>query len=61
MSSEQRDNNLGIDPELRNRDPLAYLKALLDLKERQERGLIEYQPIQQDEPLPPPIEFGLGS
>ena len=56
MSAEQRDNNLGIDPELRNRDPLAYLKALLDLKEKQERGLLEYQPVQQDKSPPPPVE-----
>ncbi len=28
MSGEQRDNNLGIDSELRNRDPAAYAEAL---------------------------------
>jgi len=36
MSQEQNDNNLGIDPDLANKDSLEYLKKLLELKEKQE-------------------------
>ena len=42
MSQVQRDNNLGIDPKLRSRDPRAYLLALRRKAAEQERGLIEY-------------------
>jgi S-DNA-T family DNA segregation ATPase FtsK/SpoIIIE len=44
MSAEQRDNNLGIDPELRNNDQGEHLRRLREIRERQEAGLTEFEP-----------------
>jgi hypothetical protein len=44
MSGEQRDNNLGIDPDLRNRDPAAYEQALRRRLEELTRDLVKKDP-----------------
>jgi hypothetical protein len=45
MSEEQRANNLGIDPDLRNRDPAAYQEALQRKLKELTRGLAPDPPL----------------
>ena len=52
MSQEQNDNNLGIDPDLANKDSLEYLKKLLELEEKQEKGLIRSDMKTDEDGLP---------
>ena len=53
LSAEQRDNNLGIDSDLRNRDPAAYAEALRrKLTELDEEWGIQ-EPVSNDLPCPP--------
>jgi quercetin dioxygenase-like cupin family protein len=49
MSAEQRDDNLGIDSDLRNRDPAAYERALKQRLAQLTRGLLSENP-------PPPAD-----
>jgi hypothetical protein len=44
MSGEQRDNNLGIDPKLRNQDPREYARVLAEKLRELAKGLIVRKP-----------------
>jgi hypothetical protein len=53
MSEEQRANNLGIDPNLRNTNPLEYMKQLQDKLDELTKGLVEKPPPADSEAEPP--------